>query len=347
MSSLTQVAYSSRRLIKYGGSGLLVFIIVWTLSVAGIRAYLRAHPPYVAPTTKYGILPKNVFPQKNFSKKNFSLELPNDSIPKFGDQAKVYVIYRPENTFLALDYDSKIAESYGFKLKPTEIKSGIYEFKKEGSEQKLTMNVIEGSFKLEYPYTNDQEISTKSSAPLKDEAIEIAKSFLKKGNKSPTDIEGGNQKVSYWKVEYDGLKPVTSATDAQVARVDFFRKKLDGDLEIVPADYIQAPISVMVSGLKDENRQVVEANYKYSNIDRESFSTYPIKTPEEAFNELKSGNYWPAIDSKKESVTLRRISLAYFEPVTLTNYLQPVYVFNSGDNDMVVYVPAIKSKWIK
>jgi len=42
-------------------------------------------------------------------------------------------------------------------------------------------------------------------------------------------------------------------------------------------------------------------------------------------------------------VTIRNIYLAYFEPVTLTNYLQPIFVFE-GDNNFVAYVPAISTK---
>jgi hypothetical protein len=37
--------------------------------------------------------------------------------------------------------------------------------------------------------------------------------------------------------------------------------------------------------------------------------------------------------------------LAYYEPVTLTQYLQPIYVFK-GDNNFIAYVPAISDKYI-
>ena len=61
MNSLTQVAYVSRRIIKYGGVGLLGLMVVWWGLVAAVKAYQEAHPPYVAPSVRYGILPKIVF----------------------------------------------------------------------------------------------------------------------------------------------------------------------------------------------------------------------------------------------------------------------------------------------
>jgi hypothetical protein len=43
---------------------------------------------------------------------------------------------------------------------------------------------------------------------------------------------------------------------------------------------------------------------------------------------------------------VRKIYLAYFEPINLTNYLQPIFVAE-GDNNFVAYMPAISSSQIK
>ena len=85
-SSLTYVAHVSRRVIKFGGIGLISFLFLWSGLTAAIKAYRAAHPPYVAPTVRFGTLNKIVFPEKNFEKKNFTAELPNDRFPKYKDQ---------------------------------------------------------------------------------------------------------------------------------------------------------------------------------------------------------------------------------------------------------------------
>ncbi|HEX8924069.1 MAG TPA: hypothetical protein VF828_05050, partial [Patescibacteria group bacterium] len=131
MASLTYTAYMSRNIIKYGGIGLAVFTVLWMMGTAAIEAYNKAHPPYVAPTVRYGLLPKIVFPDKQAAKKNFNLELPNDAFPAFKDQARVYFIPRPDNNFLALEIDRKIAQSIGFVNEPTQIKEGVYEFRND------------------------------------------------------------------------------------------------------------------------------------------------------------------------------------------------------------------------
>jgi hypothetical protein len=182
--------------------------------------------------------------------------------------------------------------------------------------------------------------------PTKEEAIDIAKSYLLGANKLPDDLASGENKVSYWKISFDGLQSVSSLSEANIIKVDFFRKKIDDNLNVMSAKVNSAPVSVLVSGSQLEGKRIVEVNYKYANIDREMYSTYPIKTTEEAWNELKAGNYWPASDVNGIDVAINNVYLAYFEPVSLTNYLQPIYVFE-GNQDFVAYVPAITDKYIK
>ena len=272
--------------------------------------------------------------------------MPNDTLPKFNDQAKVYVVYRPISSFLALEDDIKTAKDFGFVSAPTEVGSGIYEFRNDTLNQTLTMNVLEGSFVLTYPYQNDQTLLTLGGVPDKANSILIASDFLGSGNKLASDLKEGEKKVSYWKIETDGLKSVTSQSDANAARVDFYRENLEGDLKVLSTDINSAPVSVLVSNSSSTGKRILEVSYKYANINRESYSTYPIKTVDQAIADLKSGNYWPVSDVIKGEVVIKKIYLAYFEPVTLTNYMQPIFVFE-GDGNFTAYVPAITESYLQ
>lgn len=346
--SLTQTAYLSRNLIKYGGSGLVIFVILWTGLVAGIKAYRAAHPPYSPPTTRYGVLPKIVFPEKKVEKKEFVSELANDSLPTFADQARVYVVYRPLNTFLALEQETKTAQNFQFIGKPIEKdqNNGIYEFRNDQLNQSMVINVLNGSFRINYPYLSDQTLLATGLVPNKEKAIETAKAYLDQGGKLSSDLAEGEKKVSFWKIEGSNLSSVNAQAEANIVRVDFFRKVLENDTRILSSDYGKSSVSLLLTGSTVTSKKIVEVTYKYTNIDRESFETYPIKTADEAWNDLKSGNYWPAVETNSFKVAIRKMYLAYFEPVTLTNYMQPIFVFE-GDNNFVAYVPAISDKWTK
>ena len=348
MNSLTQVAYVSRRVIKYGGIGLVGFLFFWWGLTASIKAYQEAHPPYVAPTVRFGTLGKIVFPEKTFEKKNFTAELPNDSFPSYSDQANVYVIYRSKSALGALEEGKKIAAAMGFTTEPREVATGQYLFNDSISGRSLTMNVLESSFKLSYPYLSDQMLLNPEQMPSKEQAISAAKNFLQQAGKLSTDLESGEKKVSYWKINFDGLKAVDALSEANIIRVDFFRKSLDNDIQVVSSEVGKASVSVLVSGSSVAAKKIVEVNYQHVDVDTSaaSSSTYPIKSSQEAFNDLKSGDYWPASDSATANVIIRKIYLAYFEPVNLTQFLQPVYVFE-GDGGFVAYVRTITDKYAK
>jgi hypothetical protein len=344
--SLTTTAYEARLVIKYGGIVVVMMAIMYSVVGMAIAAYKAAHPPYTPPTVRFGKLPKTVFPEKKFDKKTFSRELPNDSFPKFSDQARVYVLYRPSSSLLAIDYYTQMAKGLGFLQEPTKLNETIYEFKNDQLNQSLKMNVLDGSFVMSYPYSNDQLIFAQEKVPSKEEAINIAKNYLETAGKMKPDLENGKKAVSYWKIESDGLKAAPAQSEANVARVDFFRDNLEGDFKMVGTELNRASISMLVSGSTVEGKKILEVNYKYADMARDSYSTYPIKSPETAWAELQAGKYWPVSDTTNSKVGIREMSLAYFEPVTLTNYLQPVYVF-AGDGNFVAYVPAVANELVQ
>lgn len=348
MNSLTQVAYVSRRIIKYGGVGLIGLMVLWWGLVAAVKAYQEAHPPYVAPSVRYGVLPKIVFPEKKFEKKNFVAELPNDKFPSFKDQANVYVIYRSNSVLGALEANKKTASLMGFNSEPVEKMTGVYQFTDSIGNRSLSMNVLESSFKMSYPYLQDQLLQNPEDMPTKEEAISMAKNYLEQADKFSTDLQEGEQKTSFWKISFSGLESVGALSEANIIRVDFFRKKLDGETDVLSSEVGRASVSVLVSGSSVATKKIVEVNYQHVDVDSSaaSASTYPIKTPEEAFADLQSGNYWPANDTLAKDVKIRKIYLAYFEPINLTQFLQPIYVFE-GDGNFVAYVSAITDKYAK
>jgi len=348
MATLTYTAHVTRNIIKYGVAGLGVFTILWISISAGIAAWKVAHPVVVPPNLKYGILPRIVFPEKDIVKKSFTQQFPNDNYPKFDTQARTYFIARSISTFLALEEDKKTASQLGFNSEPKELTTGkgVYEFRNDIFNQTLTMNIADGSFKLKYPYESDQLLLNPEKVPNKSEATDLAKQYLASAEKYAKDLEEGDKRVTFWKIELNGLKAVNSQSEGNAVRVDFFRSLLEGGFPIVSSEYNGAPVSVLVSGAQTDGKRIIEVNYKYAPVDRQSFATYPIKTAEAAWNELVSGNYWPVNDVSGSTVIIRKMYLAYFEPVVRTNYLQPVYVFE-GENNFIAYVPAIVDKYVK
>ncbi len=337
----------SRLLIKYGGVGVIALAILWSASSAAIKAYRAANPPYQPPTIRYGILPRIVFPEKQFERKNFVQEFADDQLPSFSDQAKVYVFYRSSSSFMALDQDKIVARGLGFDGNPEEVTPGVYKFRNDNFNKTLTMNVLESSFKLEYPYANDQMLLNPGRNFSEKQAIDAAISFLRSGGESLLgDLDKGRNQATFMKIDMNSLREVSSISEANVIRVDFYRPDMD-KMPILSTNFNSANVSVLVSGSDVAGKRIIGADYRYAPIQNEPLlATYPIKTASQAWEDLKSGNYWPAKDVKESNVKIRKMYLAYFEPITLTKFMQPIFVFE-GDGDFVAYVPAITEDYLQ
>lgn len=347
--SLTTVAANARKGIKFGGLFLVILPIFMIIISSTIKSIKKAHPVIKEPNVKYGIIPKIQFPDKKFEAKNIILELANDKLPNLGNQARVYVVFRTDKNFLALETETQTAKQLGFDSEAKLISPNTYEFS-NNNNQKLVVNILDGSFRLKYPYNEDQMLMTNYNMPDKTELIAKAKAFLNEAKKMPTDIKTAEPKVSYWKNDGSGLKQVSSQSEANMARIDFYRDAVYDEVKIMSTDINRAPISVLISGSNISGKDIVDIDYKYVSIDRGSFATYPIKSTEEALTDLKNSKYWPVSDVAEKDVTIRKIYLAYFEPAVLTNFMEPIYVFEGDSktgNKFVAYVSAVVDKFTK
>jgi len=104
----------------------------------------------------------------------------------------------------------------------------------------------------------------------------------------------------------------------------------------------------MFSGARAGGDQVVAAEYHHFALDENKNGIYPIKTSEEAWEELKSGKGYIADlgDNSKGTITIRKVYLAYYDPGQYTEYFQPVVVFE-GDNNFVAYIPAVINEYVR
>jgi hypothetical protein len=245
-----------------------------------------------------------------------------------------------------LEEAKKTAKLVGFTGEPKEIRIGVYEFSDLVSNKKMTINVLTGNFDISYPYLSDQLLLSPDDMPSKEEAVNYAKNYLDQAGKLFTDLDSGEKKTSFWKIATDGLKSVNGLSEANLVRVDFFRNQLDEDKKIVSDEFDRSTVSVLVSGSSVQSKRIVEVNYRYINIDTQTPSTYPIKTAQAAYEDMEKGYYWPAKNIDKKEVVIRKVSLAYFEPVSATQFLQPVYVFE-GDGGFTAYVPAVTDKYLQ
>ncbi len=249
-----------------------------------------------------------------------------------------------------------------------------------GLQRKIIYDTVSLNFTLSSEYLKSNTvIKADSIRSMKDEkmALETVQGFLNGIEAFPPDIDldktnKTDPKIAYltkpqlYSIIYGELTPTTSLSRTQVIRVDIYQKDINytltagtsndlyrfQDFELkLPILYPYPPYSTMnflvASG--ETNAEVVSAKYTHQtpNLEpkpNEPPATYPIKTSDEAFNDLKAGNgYIAGYKGNDSQILIDKVYLAYFLGEVKQEYLMPVVVFE-GPNGFFAYVSAVKEE---
>jgi hypothetical protein len=347
MASLTYVAVTARRAIRYGIYFILLILVGRLILALGLNVYKTVFPPPPPPpTVAFNRLTPLPFPTKeNLPQFTYTVETPSGGLPKFPDQRKVYFMPKISASLTSLEDAKKKAAGMGFTSQPQQVTSNIYKFTNPNSNATLEMNIINGVFSISYDLANDP-VPLTSQPPTQQLGTAEITAYLAKGGSKPEDLTGDpDQKPTFLKVGAQGLTTVSSLSEANIIRINMWRKDYD-ELPPKTPDPNYANVWFMLSGDSKADRKVIAAEFHYFPVDEEQVSTYPTKTTQQALEDLKAGrgyiaNLKPGSDGK---VTIRRIYQAYYDPGEYYEYYQPIFVFE-GDPDFVAYVPAVTSEY--
>lgn len=342
--TLTETATLTKR-------GIVGFIIAILLIIIGWLGYRYYHYNYVylpsliaqkpKPNVEFGILPQPSFLNTDISSSNYaySIDTPTGSLPTdFPEIVKVFFIPKSSITLLAPDKAKELAKTFGFRNGP-EIKTSVEYSFDDGSEGRFLIDLETLNFKFK------KNVASVSADPQNDpqdptlpDQTQIAQNFkrlLSDTGLLKKDLEAGRTKVTYEN---------NSSQTAETAAVTLWQDDIE-KLPIVTPSFSSALIKATVTKYQSSLTRYSALEYIYWPIDTTKFATYPVKTADEALEDLKSGNGVVALASKGSEISLAEVYLAYLLPEEYTPYLQPVYVFEGPS--FAGFVPAIKDEYIK
>lgn len=336
--TLTQVAIWTRR-------GILSSFILMFLSIAGVigynvwRQYYLANLPPVEekPEMRFGILPVPIFPPSTVSSANFSysLDTVTGGLPEMPRIVKVYFIPKTPVSLMTTDRTKQLAQNLNFPNGPEILPSGEYSFT-DDKEGNLRIDITTGNFhfrrQLAEKPSKDSEAteSAKSNEevlPEKNLMIQSLKKYLTSKNVLVDEIKDGRTNVVF-----NGTSPTTSST----ADVSIWPIDLDG-LPIITADLKYGLVRAQMN--KQSAGQFTKMDYTVWPIDKTTFSTYPLKTPDQVLADLKADRGFVTIEPPSPQVSITSLYLAYYETEQYSPYLQPIFVFE-GPN-FAALVPAV------
>lgn len=360
MASLTETAYYTKKFLKIGIFSFVLFLIFRVIFIQFQNWWIAAHPPpEIPPAQAFGKINPVRFPTRGTQPQYYPvLETIGGAFPAFkSNKANIYFIPQQKSNIYVWERARAWARRVGFTDEPEKKDEFTYIFRSIGSlSREMELNVVTGNFTLITDYQNSFGFSSSNNAPSKEFALSEASKFLTEVGIFANDLKSGYQEFTYLTYNPPNLETAISPSEADFVRVSFFRQpieikdaedKIIESYKILPPDFQEALISVLVSGANDPQKRIIEVKYIHFPISRETSSDYYLLPIQEAWKQLQENraflaNFGQNYDGR---VVVRNIYLAYFDPVSPpeeqeTLYLQPIYVFE-GDRDFVAYVPAL------
>lgn len=348
MTTLQVVTDLSRKVLAIGAMLIIGGLILYFGIKIGFAVKEALHPtPPPPPTVSYGKLPAiNFPPTTNVPTFTYTINTVSGALPDLGDRVAVHKMASTQPSLLALDNAKTAAGAVGFTDDPTSINDTDYVWTNTETPQKrLTINIQTHNFSLNSSYKDDSTVTQASNLPDQSHAISTIHTFLTSLTALPDDIDDSKTKVSLFAITNGTLTPAPSLSSAQIVRVDLFQK----DVDKLPIYYVQPSYSSMnflLASTDAQDPQIVEGHFFHQAISSDS-ATYPIKTAQQAIDDLKKGQvYIASFPTNVTQITIRNISLGYFMSDSDQNYLMPIIVLQ-GDNNFIAYDSAVFGSWIE
>lgn len=349
--TLTEASYFTRRFAPFVVILILVFLIFFyafklLLLLGQAQPTKPTNTAQVVTDPKFGQIPLPQLPEATPSAQAQFILDTLDGTPNFPNAttaAQVYFLPQEPSRFGFLQRIYFMAQNAGFDTEQIkhqlQEKTAIF----GDGKRRLTIDITNYNFSYKYTLTKDDTFVETAQVPADPKFIEQkAIDYLRTIDRYPAELAQGkpNSTYLYFNPLTTELATVANAADANMVEVDFFRPDVNGYPVVSPNYYHSPHYVVMVFNGNDV--RVVRAQVQLFARSTDQIGSYPIKTPDEAWQQLQAGKgYIVAGDIQANpQVKIKKVMLAYLDPAQYEEYMQPVYVF-LADNNVITYVPAL------
>jgi hypothetical protein len=348
MASLTESSVISRKIIRYSLYGFILVLILRFTILTSIDLYHKYFPEKPKATLAFGKLPKLPYPQKDTPTDiSYTLELPQGKLPLFENLGYVYFMPPFQRNINALEEAREKARVFRFSPQEKQVAEtipNVYVFQSPSEPSNFTINIITGIFSIGYNFdSNPQAVS--GIPPTSAEITGRVTGILSSANIFPEDFNQGPTHSNFLKIENGEFVEVTSLSEANLVRVDLFRNGygIKGDIPAVTANFPNSNVWFMYAG---GSKNPVVGEYHYFPVDKNRTATYPLKTAEQAWQELTGGKAFIANRGNVQikNMIIRKVYMAYYDAGQYASFYQPIVVFE-GENDFAAYVPAVANDY--
>jgi len=354
--TLTEISYYSRKFLPIG---IIVILVVAILGFGIQLLFLYAKsqsPSSTSPTTAqlpispiFDRIKPPVIPDARRSSE-YQLVLDTFDGTANPEQAtsaaQVYFVPQKTASFGFLSKIYLMAQASGFDTNITqhklEDKTAVF----DDGKRTLRVDIRNFNFEFDYKLTKDDPLGAAPASLADQTIISQANTYLSAMDRYPPDFSAGNTNVIYlaFNPETKQVITVDKIEGANIAEVDYYSPDLNG-YPVVTSTYYNSPDFVMVL-LNGDQQKVIQSKVSYFDRSEDQVGIYPLKTPQQAWDELQSGKgYVVSSEVPAGKMTIKKVFIGYYNPDVYQEYVQPVYVF-LGEQKFVAYVPAVSSEYL-
>ncbi|HVZ12320.1 MAG TPA: hypothetical protein VG965_04795 [Patescibacteria group bacterium] len=347
MAKLADVTAEIRTIGKILGISLAIITVIFLFFKGGEifkNVFFPTPPP--PPAQKFGRLPQVAFPGNSPTGLTFRVNTLTGKLPATGslpgeipDRMKVYKVKPAVSSLVALDGVRNNLQDVGFDTNETKLSDSIYQWN-NSTGTNIKYNIINNDFGISSSYLTDPPPAALFGViAQKDGAYDSAIDFLQGINEDVSDLDQTKTTASYLKLDNGALVGASSLNDAQFIRVDLFQKSVDNYSIYYPGLTKSNMYFIYRNG--DNGPSIVEALFTHSEVNSDESSDYPIKTADQAFEDLSHGNAYVITTQKSTSIDITDVSLGYYMGDEKQQYFLPIFVFK-GDG-FTAFVNAVST----
>lgn len=331
----------------------------------GKKAFLAFFPPEPEPAAQiFGKLPKLSFQKIEIQgNPQYVLDTASGRLPDLPDRSYVYKINQPKPNLLSEQKIKKIAQDLGFsgdftKLSPSQLKWV------DGTTNRIfDANVVTQNFSLEIDNNRLSSVAANLPTITASDSKESVTNFLKsKSLIDQTDKDYAEFITVPTQVTLGQIKEAKLTPNQ--AKLMFVGMKRSVDIvnkfPILGTNPKMPYVNFLVTNDRDKYKYP-QIHFVYWSINYDQKSDYNLSPIKSVWDAVKNNQgvvtylkpkdtdfYAQSVPTSINTIEIRNIYLAYYEPKELETYLQPIYVFEgqyksaAEIGDIVIYYPAVR-----
>ncbi len=352
--SLSELAYKARIAIKVGGVFFLAIILIYASIVVVLMNIKKPAPEVVSQNLNiaFGQIPRvSIEEAREGGSYRFVLHTIDGELPQATTEAHVYYVPNPDVTLSYIKQADAIAQEFNFDtqtLRPQRVDEGSVRYEDDTKVLLVDIRNFNYTFTFKPSTLLQGLVEATPSADIdtiKDSLVNRARTPFLSIEGGGAALAGGSFNMVYltYNLAEGEFVPTQDNEQPQAVRVDFF--KPDESLKLVTPSFFTSQNYAILAPLTDD-AQVVAAQLRTYEKLIDGAGMYPLISVQEAWKGLEEGNVKivSVADKADSAIKIQDIYVAYYDPESYQQYIQPVYVFLGSDN-FVGYLPAIPSEY--